>query len=95
MSDVDDFENYRPLADICMDIYREMYRRAEPSVDFDEIVARGEGAKPDWFMNYYLSIDEQEKIVRKHTKGLSDRDYGRVSITVLFGCALNSVKLDE
>jgi len=48
---------------ICMNIYRQMYKEASPSADFDQLMESGVTAKEDWFMNYYLSTQRQQEII--------------------------------
>ena len=57
---------------IMLDIYRELYLNAEPSADFDELVANAElnerGQKDIHFMNYEISQEKEEEIIEKHLK---------------------------
>ena len=77
-----------------MDIYRQMYRESVPVGDFDEMMNIGVTAKPDWFLNYFLSEDRQLGIIdfhcRKHK--LSRRECHNVSVAVLLGSAPSAVK---
>ena len=53
---------------ICEEIYTEMYKVADPPLDFHLAVKQGITAKPNWFMNYYLPAHEAEEIVNKIVK---------------------------
>ena len=77
------------LWEICMDIYREMYKKSEPSADFDELIESGETKKPMWFMNYELEEDKASQIVQKHFEKNKLRKFERrkVSMEVFLGCA--------
>ena len=78
------------LGNICMEIYREAYKRSEPSADFDKLVKSGEAKQPQFFMKYYLPNDLLQKIIDKHTKGLSKYDKHQISKEVLLGCSPTS-----
>ena len=88
---------YTPLADIVFEVYRAMYKAAEPSADFDELMETGVTAKPNWFNNYYLSREDQEKILNNicDKYKLDDRDHYRISFAVYFGASPNMHKEDE
>lgn len=53
----------KQLWETCKVIYREMYNRADPKADFDNLMVTGETKKPDWFLNYYLDEKIQQKII--------------------------------
>lgn len=80
------------LWEICKEIYREMYRRSYPRADFDELVAKQATLKKDWFMGYYLSVEQQEIIIFSVCKrhGLTKRERYIVAKEVQLGCAPNS-----
>ena len=82
------------LWNICLDIYREMYREASPSTDFDKLMKIGETTKPDWFMKYYLNIDSQEKIIGYHLRKHKCDEWERQKIktTIFLGCSPTSSK---
>jgi len=50
---------------ICMNIYRQMYKEAIPSADFDKLIASGKSKEENWFMNYYLAEDRQIEIIKE------------------------------
>ena len=80
------------LWNICMEIYREAYKKSEPSADFDKLIKSGEAHQPNFFMKYYLPNELLQKIIDKHTKGLSPHDKHRVEKEVMLGCTPTSVK---
>jgi len=84
----------KELWKICMDIYKELYKNAQPSVDFNSITKSGETKKRNWFMNYYLEEAKQQYIIDKHTKRnkLDKRDVRAVQNEVLLGCSPTSCK---
>lgn len=56
------------LVEICIDIYKELYSKATPKADFNELRKTGEVKQKDFFMKYYLSQEEQAKIIEAHIK---------------------------
>lgn len=97
----DNMKNKEYLWDnVVMPIYRQMYKEAEPSADFDELLESliKEGKKLDWSVikNYYLSMDRQTEILDEHAKKhkLTKREKYKVSKEIFLGCSPNSVKED-
>ena len=70
-----------------MDIYRQLYKEATPSADFDKMRKSGETAKPRFFMKYYLPDTRTAKIIeticKKHK--LDKRDAQRVAGSIWLG----------
>lgn len=62
----------KSLTDVVLDIYRELYKNATPSADFDKLVEQASvdqrGRKVIPYMNCYLDKDKYEKIVDKWIK---------------------------
>ena len=87
----------KKLWEICMNIYREMYKAATPSANFDKLMKAGKTTKRDWFMKYYLSMEKQQAIVDKYVKRhkLNKHDAGKVSFTIFLGCAPTSATKEE
>jgi len=50
---------------IVLEIYRRMFKEAEPSADIDKIIKSGEGKKRNFFMKYYLNENKQEEIIKE------------------------------
>jgi len=77
------------LYEICIDIYREMYEKAFPSADLDKLIIAGITKKKDWFMNYYLPLEEQQKIVDFHCKKnhCSKYEKKKIESEVWLGCS--------
>ena len=77
-----------------MEIYRQMYKEANPSANFDELIKVGETKKPDWFMKYYLPMERQEEILneicKKHKCSKLERH--QISKEIFLGCSPNSCK---
>ena len=82
----------KKLWKICMDIYREAFKKAEPSADFDKLLTSGEAKKPQFFMRYFLEQEVQMGIFEKHTKKnkLSKHDAHRVCKEVTLGSLPNT-----
>ena len=53
---------------ICEDIYRQLYKEAEPSVDFDELIKSEETSNENWFMNYFLDEEREVEIIESFLK---------------------------
>ena len=85
------------LWNICMEIYREMYRQATPSADFDQLIQEGVTMQPNWFMNYYLPLEKQEEIVDKFCKQHRCDRYETQIIRqeIFLGCSPTSVKKEK
>jgi len=56
------------LWEVCMQIYRQQYKEAEPSADFDELMKKGITKKPNWFLKYSLPEKRQQEIIDEHCK---------------------------
>lgn len=87
-------ENDRKLWNICVDIYREMYSKSTPSADFDKLISDGETKNKDWFLDYYLDAEEQQRIINKHIikNNLKRSEKVKISVTVNIGCAPRGYK---
>lgn len=53
---------------IIMEIYRRMYKEAEPCADIHQIIKSGEGKKEGFFRKYYLSEKRQNEIINEVCK---------------------------
>ena len=77
------------LWEICMEIYRVLFKEATPSVDFDQLVESGEAKQDDFFMKYYIDNERQMEIIndicKKHK--LTKNEKYAVKNTVLLGCS--------
>lgn len=79
----------KQLSDILLECYREAYRIATPSADFDELIRTGE-AKQDQFYNHYkLSEKRQQNILEKIFKKYRLTKYEKRKISEAFymGCS--------
>jgi len=54
--------------EIIMEIYRRMFKEAEPSADVDKIIKSGEGKQRNFFMKYYLNQKRQDEIIEEVCK---------------------------
>lgn len=77
------------LIDICMDIYRDMYRQSIPPADFDKLISDGITKNKMWFMDYILSMDKCEEIINHHCKKHKLTKYEKklISVEVYLGCS--------
>jgi len=84
----------KQLWKICKEIYREMFKRAEPKADFDVILDSVEGQEKEFFMKYFLESEKQEKIIdsicKKHKLKFWERR--KVDVEVYLGCSPNTSK---
>ena len=85
----------KQLAKIALDIYREMYAKATPKADFDDLMHKGVTKKKDWFMDYYLDEKSQKEIINKHCKGCSRIEKRTIEVEVNLGCSPTSVRKEE
>jgi hypothetical protein len=83
--------------EIISDIYRQLYKESEPSVDFDSLVEkatineRGQNSIP--FDSYFLAQERQDQITEDHLKGkkLTKIKKQMIKNTILLGCSPCSV----
>lgn len=79
----------RDLWEVCLDIYRQLFREAEPSADFDQLVASDRAYRPGFFMDYYLDQSRQDAIVVAHCRKhhLNRIQTNAVMSEVCLGCS--------
>jgi len=84
----------RYLWNICMQIYKEMYKEAKPSADFVELMNLGITKKENWFMNYYLSTEKQQQIINEICKAFkcSKQEKRIIENEIYLGSAPTGVK---
>ena len=84
------------LWEVAMNIYRQLYREATPSADFDAMIKSGEAQKPQFFMKYCLSDERTAQIIEAHCRRnkLDKHAAGKVSMTVMLGSCPTSVIKD-
>ena len=77
------------LWEICRKIYKELFKKARPSRNFDDIEKSDEGKKHNWFMKYYLPQETQTKIIERHMKKykLTANEQKKVRFEMYLGCA--------
>ena len=84
----------RNFDDEFLGCYRELYARATPSADFDELMANApigdDGRKIIDFMSYSLDHEEFMKIVSKYSRSVPKRYRQRFETTILLGCSPKS-----
>jgi hypothetical protein len=70
------------------EIYKQMYKETNPSVNIDDLEKQADNLKRDWYMDYYLDMDRQCEIIDKYCKKnkLTKRDSQIVSECVHVGC---------
>lgn len=81
---------------VCMPIYQELFKKAEPSANFKKMLKTREAYENNFYMKYYLSMEKItdiiEKHIKKHTKRLRIKPYEKEKIrtTILLGCSPTS-----
>ena len=77
-----------------MPIYRQVYKEAEPSADFDELLKTEEVSKENWFMKYYLPQERQEEKFNEfcEKKKCSQCEKKKISFEVWLGSLPSGVK---
>lgn len=81
--------------------YKKLYKKATPSADFKKLMKSAEinerGQKVLHFMDYYLEMEEQEKIIAKTIKKykLSSWSAKGLRLSILLGCSPTSYKKEE
>jgi len=82
----------KKLWEICVEIYREMFKHANPSADFDELIKSGKSKEKDFFMKYYLPIERQVEIVDRICNDHKIHGYNKrkISHEVYLGSSPNS-----
>jgi hypothetical protein len=90
----------KKLFDAAMNCYRELYKEATPSADFDELVANApvneQGQKVVDYNAYRLSREKYEEIVEAHIKKNKFKAYEAKGfrIEMYLGCGPSS-KIDD
>jgi len=90
----------KKLFDAAMNCYRELYKEATPSADFDELVANApineRGQKVVDYNAYRLSREKYEEIVEAHIKKNKLKGYEArgFRIEMYLGCGPSS-KIDD
>jgi hypothetical protein len=81
----------KDLNPIIRAIYRQLYREATPSADFDDLVQNHSGP---FFEEHYLPQDRQDEIIREHCerKRLTMREKAIVSASVNLGCSPRGIE---
>jgi len=87
-------KNNKKLCEICMNIYRELYKKATPSANIDELIEKGITKKHNWYMDYYIDEMRMEKIISKHIKKhkLTKKENNLIYFEVWLGCSPTSNK---
>jgi len=79
----------KKFEDIIFEIYRELFKQANPSADFDELHACGITKQDGFFDEYFLCQSIQDEITEAIIKRHKLRPHERESIrtTILLGCS--------
>ena len=82
------------LWNVCMKMYREMYAKADPPADWDELIESGEARQDNFYRNYYLPREQYEEIYDSICKEhkLTKREKTKVGFTVHLGASPTSVR---
>lgn len=80
-------KNKNKVINKIFDCYREMYKEAEPSADFDKMCETDEVKQEFWFNKYHLSELKFKEIHAKHGKYLRKHDRDMYDFEVCLGCS--------
>jgi len=56
------------LHNILLEVYNEVYKHTKPKLDFKKAYEKGEVTETDWFMEYFMIEEEQQKIMNEVMK---------------------------
>jgi len=85
-------------SEIIMEIYRRMYREAEPPADIDELIKSRRARTDAWFLNYFLPDVRQIEIINEVLKENNIKrksDQRAFKVSVLLGCAPSGIRKKE
>lgn len=73
------------LEQIRNDILRQMYREAEPGVDFDDVLDNPDDYERHWYLNHSLDRDRQQEIVDEHVAAydLNERELASLQMETI------------
>ena len=83
---------------VCLPIYKELFKKSEPSGNFNEMMKSGETKEEGFFYKYYMPQDKIDNIINKHLKRLTQKlrirkyEKNKIRTTILFGCSPTSSK---
>jgi hypothetical protein len=75
--------------ELMQNIYRQLYREATPSADFDRLLQDHSGP---FFEEHYLAQDRQDEIIREHCKGMRRGERRMIEATIALGCSPRGIK---
>lgn len=79
--------NDEELKEVAFDALREMYSKAEPPLDFDEVVDNPNDQPDDWYQRHYLDSERQQEIFTKHVENyerdLTSSEHAGLSLTCI------------
>lgn len=89
----------KKIESIIHDIYVELYLNSTPTANFDELVANAKvnerGQKEIPFMDYYLPIEDIEKIISEKCKKIDKYWSNKIRTSILLGCSPSSFKKES
>lgn len=87
------------IESIIHDIYVELYLNSTPPANFDELVANAKlnerGQKEIPFMDYYLPIEDTERIISEKCKKIDKYSSNKIRTAILLGCSPSSFKKES
>ena len=81
------------LIELRNDILREVYKEAEPGLDFDDLLENPEDYPDDWYSNHYLSSEREQEIFDKHTDdaSLTSSEHTDLALTCITSMGPNNI----
>lgn len=79
---------------ICMKIYQQTYKEAEPSMDFEKELDAGNLGREDWYMDFYLPMTRQQEIYKEICKNYNCSRYEmeKISMEIWLGSSPSGFK---
>jgi hypothetical protein len=85
------------LWNVCMKMYRAMYKKADPPANIDKLIKEGKTREHDWWRNHCLAQEEQDKIVNRIAKQhkITAKERKKIDFEMCLGASPISVSPEE
>jgi len=90
--------NQEKINKMIIECYSRLFKKAEPSADFKEMIKSGESRMPNFFMSYYLPDTKADEIINQIAKKykLDKHTKGKLSQEILLGaCPCGAKRVAE
>ena len=84
-------------SDIILEVYRRMYKEADPPADIDELIEQKVTIQDRWFMNYVLDDKRQYEIIEETLKEFRVPKYRwrDFKFSIILGAAPTTIPKNE